>query len=58
MRNRGTTVPNNHTEHIQNGAQNTNVTKSLPEHKSAQGSSVPKKNTEHIQNSAQATDET
>ena len=41
---RETTVPNNHTEHIENGAQITNVSKSLPEHiqKRAQGTNVPK----------------
>ena len=44
MRKRETIVPNNHTERIQNSAQDNNVTKSLPEHiqKSAQGTNVPK----------------
>ena len=51
---------NNHTKHIENGAQNTNVGTSLPGRieKSAQGTKVPNNNKEHIRNAAQATDVT
>ena len=45
------------TQHIQNSAQNANVTKNLREHiqNSAQTTNVPNNQTEHIQNSAQDT---
>ena len=45
------------TQHIQNCAQNTNVTKNLREHiqNSAQTTNVPNNQTEHFQNSAQNT---
>ena len=50
----------NRTEHIQNSAQETNVTKNRTEHikNSARGTNVPNNHTEHIQNGAQSTNVT
>ena len=53
----GTKVPNNHTEHIQNGAQSTNVTTNLNKD-SAKGTNVPNTQTHHIKNTAQGTNVT
>ena len=46
----GTRLSNNHTEDIQNSAQNTNVTTNLKKHNknSAQGTTVANHHTEHI----------
>ena len=57
---RCTKLPNNHAEHIQNGAQSTDVTTSLKKHnnKTTQVTNLPNTQTQHIKSTPQGTNMT